>query len=159
MCLEKHEDGDTHIHVLFQISSHSKSFYTRNINVILKDCFGKHGNVITKIRSYEDTLKYLSKDGNFVDIGELPLPKEKRETPSSKFVTAVKNGLTFSEICKDPENVAVAANCAGKLPSYSMLSSIFHPAVVRPNLRLIWISGPSGCGKSYLARVTFPNKV
>lgn len=53
--------------------------------------------------------------------------------------------------------LSIAANCATKLASYTMLRSIYFPVLkVRGPTGVFWW-GPPGCGKSYASEVTIPN--
>lgn len=66
ICKEQHESGEPHLHVVGQFSARVKSSNCRVFDVA-----GKHPN-IQSVKSVTASLKYVSKDGEFHDIGTVP---------------------------------------------------------------------------------------
>lgn len=63
---ELHEDGEPHYHA---VVLYNRKLNLRNARAF--DVLGRHPN-IQPVRSIRDSLKYVSKDGDFRDHGELP---------------------------------------------------------------------------------------
>lgn len=76
ICKEQHQDGTPHLHVVGKFSSRVKSSNCR-----LFDVSGKHPNV-QSVRSIPAALKYVSKDGQFFDVGTVPAVGSGKRTPS-----------------------------------------------------------------------------
>lgn len=72
ICKETHESGEPHVHAVF---SFKKRFQTRDPRIF--DIDGKHPN-IQGVRSVPKSLDYVSKDGNYVDFGQVPVKKQAR---------------------------------------------------------------------------------
>lgn len=66
ICKEQHEDGSPHHHA---VGKFTKRFQSRNQRCF--DINGKHPN-IQSVRSITRALDYVSKDGEFHDIGTVP---------------------------------------------------------------------------------------
>lgn len=66
VCSELHEDGSPHRHVVVKFTRRVQSRNSR-----LFDINGKHPN-IQSVRSIKRALDYVSKDGEFSDVGPVP---------------------------------------------------------------------------------------
>lgn len=81
ICKEQHASGEPHLHVVGQFASRLK---TSNCRIF--DVAGKHPNV-QPVRSVAAALKYVSKDGEFHDIGTVP---ESGDCPKFDIMAAAK---------------------------------------------------------------------
>jgi hypothetical protein len=71
LCLEAHEDGTPHFHAVIQFAT-KRNIHSAN----WLDIEGHHPN-IQSVRNMRDSLKYCTKDGQYVDVGDLQIPNEK----------------------------------------------------------------------------------
>ncbi len=93
---ETHEDGSPHIHILLAFRV---KFITRDPRVF-DFIAGKHGNYAT-VRSLYDSIKYIRKENNYLEIGKIPqsLGSTKSNISKSTLVAEMlKSGKTLEEI-------------------------------------------------------------
>jgi len=74
-CKELHDDGQPHHHIVFKCKRRCQIRGQRGVR--LWDINGRHPN-IQSVRSVFKSLEYAAKDGDYIDYGEIPVPKAKR---------------------------------------------------------------------------------
>lgn len=88
---EKHKDGTDHLHVLLKFNC-TKNFKRPDFADFIAD---SHGNY-QSCRSIISTMKYVKKDGDYIEYGEAP--KVKSESKSDAIVAMIKSGATLHKI-------------------------------------------------------------
>lgn len=155
ICQEKHKDGERHQHV---VCKWKRRVQSRNARVF--DIKGFHPN-IQPIRSIKHALTYVSKDGEFIDIGSVPAERdtnidwvEKASSLSEAdyFKLACKERLSYQYAQRFWELGSKNATTITESyePDLSRETSVLNLTV--PSHGSTVIIGPSGIGKTSWAK-------
>lgn len=153
ICKELHQDGEPHYHVVGKFSGRVQSRNER-----LFDVEGKHPN-IQQIRSIKRALQYVTKDGEFRDIGAVPAGSNEdinwvevasHSTEADYYKLACKERLPFMYAKK-------FWDLGAKTPTHEVTDT-YEPDLSRECFELLVhvpdpilstvVIGPSGCGKT-----------
>lgn len=130
---ETHEDGSPHIHVLLAFRN---KFITRDPRVF-DFIAGKHGNYAT-VRSLFDSIKYIRKENNYLEIGKIPqsLGSMTQKTSKSTLVAEMlKSGKTLEDI-NQVEPGYLLLNFK-KIKEYQLWLAILKEAKSKPGIQSI----------------------
>lgn len=154
---ELHEDGSPHYHV---VGKFTRRYQSRNERVF--DVAGKHPN-IQSIRSVAKALQYVSKDGQFTDIGAVP-STEDSETDWLALAQQLSEGDYFRAAMQAKVSYmyadrfwkmarARASTEIGESYEADLTRECFELLVHQPSEVLSTVVvGPTGCGKTSWAK-------
>lgn len=167
VCSELHQDGSPHLHAFVECNTKVR---LNGANCL--DILGHHGKY-EGAESRDHSIRYVKKDGDFIEEGEIPQGKESKWTKLGTVTSAKEFMATALEISPrdyylNMERLQYAANHIFKptLPPY-VPDHVFEsipPAVqqwldqidtVRPKSLILW--GPTRTGKTELARSLGPH--
>lgn len=171
---EKHKDGDLHLHCIIFFD---KRIDMKDANPILDAIVGQHGNY-QSARSPMKTLRYVTKDNEYVTHGDVPDLSQKLKV-SDLFAKTLMEGGTFSDCVEIDAGAAMgmkrkldefAEYCHAKRQKEQL--KVWEPPTydgdcyeiqlivnwLRENIRQsrkprqpqLYISGPPGIGKTRL---------
>lgn len=131
VCSEKHEDGSDHIHLLIKFKSKIDRHTADFADCLSKDPSGKnyHGNY-QSAKNVHDVIKYIKKDGNFIDSGNLPEQKVKLSTA---IATAIREGKSLRDV--DRLDPGYTLNNLKKIKEYFSLMEEFKEEDENKNLK------------------------
>jgi len=165
ICTELHDDGNPHCHAVVKFSERLQSRSER-----VFDFNGHHPNIQTTIRSEQAALKYVSKDGEFTDFGDVPSVQSKRSREEALelaggdekvFLTACLEARIPFQYAKRLREITMAHNCQLNIIDnlYEALLEWECPQLQQqtlPENKAAVLVGPSGCGKSAWAKRVAP---
>jgi len=157
VCKEQHQDGTPHHHAVGKFKAR---FQSRNARCF--DVKGKHPN-IQPIRSIAKALQYVSKDGEFHDVGDVPAgPGEdvdwmelaRNNSEADFYKHALQKRLPFMYAKKFWD--------LGSRTQTAEIGVDYEPDLTRESIELLVhvpsesqstvVIGPTGCGKSSWAK-------
>lgn len=154
---ERHADGQLHSHVILRFGKRHKTSTDRREF----DFMGKHPNV-QLARNFKDVLEYVSKDGNYIDFGNVP-EKQAKYQKLKQFAQAgdrdgfdecaMDMGVSFQWASHIWQRFGTTSNTiseAGEGTECLQLQSLQYDS------GSVLIVGPSGCGKSSWAKRVCP---
>jgi len=144
---ELHKDGSPHIHAYVLLQ---KQFNCQNVK--FWDLGNYHGNY-QKARDINAVVKYISKDGNIIEEGDISwaekvdAKKERRRALATELIAGTKS--LDQAVVEDPLLLFGLKHLKQDLDTYRQVA--IKP-LETPDVRGIWIYGAPGIGKSYKVR-------
>ena len=149
---EAHQDGTPHIHVFLLLTERYDCRNAKFWDLVIGDK-SYHGNY-QKCRNIDDVVKYIKKDGDILQFGDIDWKekvnarKEHRRVVAKALIDGTK---TLAQVIdEDPSLLFGARHLKQDLETY-------RQAKIEPletsDVRGIWIYGPPGVGKSHFVRM------
>jgi len=165
VCKEQHENGEPHVHCVFQFA---KRFKTKSERIF--DLAGRHPNILP-VRSIGASLNYVTKGGNYKDFGPVPNVSSKEKKYDLDKVVKATSGdrVDYNLLCCSMGlslqwadriwNDHNKQDCRTLETNY--MSDLQHESIVLQLSELptegaicVAVVGPTGCGKtSWACRV------
>lgn len=95
VCQESHVDGNPHLHAVIKLSRKIDITSANSLDVLT----GKHGNY-QGCRSVKNTLKYVIKDGNYIEYG-IKVEDMMKLGPGAALMKAITQGKSLNELMRD----------------------------------------------------------
>lgn len=156
-CREHHEDGELHSHV---VGKFKRRFQSRRSTVF--DYNGRHPN-IQSIRSISRALEYVSKEGQFLDFGKVPVKQEKRswsdlleaaKGDEIQWLQAVHEERMGPHVAKRLRELSTSESV--DLDEYDYRPIAESLSVVPLIFKSLCVIGPAGIGKTGWAMLHMP---
>jgi len=148
---EAHQDGTQHLHVFLLLPQMYDCRNPKYWDLVIGDRT-YHGNY-QKCRNIDDVVKYIKKDGDILEFGDIDWKekvnarKEHRRVIAKSLMDGTKS--LAQAIDEDPSLLFGARHLKQDLETY-------HQAKIQPleadDVRGIWIYGPPRVGKSWRVR-------
>lgn len=111
----------------------------------LRDYF--KNNHIEKVISLKDAINYCKKDGDFIEIGDIPKTKQQISI-TADFIADIKAGVNNNDLAyKYP---ALYLQNLNKISSIRQEERFNYYRVNYRNVKVFFVSGHSGIGKSFM---------
>lgn len=156
-CREQHSDGEPHSHV---VGKFKKRFQSRNERVF--DYQGRHPN-IQPIRSIARALEYVSKDGEYLDHGAVPVTQKKRawadiveaaKGPEVQWLQTVHEERISMHVAKRLRELSISQSV--DLDEYDFRPIADSLQVLPLTFQSMLVVGPPGIGKTGWAMLHMP---
>jgi len=134
VCNEKHQDGNTHSHVLIKFKSKIDKEDSHFADFLSKTAEGKkfHGNY-QSARDVHKIITYIKKAGDYIDSGNLP---EKKDKVSATVAAALKAGKSLREV--DAIDSGYMMNNLKKIKEYSQfLQDLAQEDIDKAKMKLV----------------------
>lgn len=157
VCKESHQDGEPHHHAVGKFKGRYQSRNARYFDVR-----GKHPN-IQSIRSIKRAIEYVSKDGEFHDVGTVPdgsgedidwMEAARNSSESEFYKLALQKRLPFMyakkfwDLGSKTKTSEIPANYEPDLTRECFELLVHVPSTTQSTV----VVGPTGCGKSSWAK-------
>lgn len=95
VCLERHEDGQPHVHVVCKFTKRVQSRQQRVFDI------STHHPNIQRVRSIAHAIEYCAKDGNYRDYGDVPTSRAKRMEWNAIVEAAKGDPIEWHRVCHE----------------------------------------------------------
>lgn len=131
------ETGTRHINGVIFFNT-AKTFYT------LRDYL--KNNHIEKIRYLNEVIEYCKKDGDYIELGELPRQGQRKST-TFNFIEAIRDGYTDEELMLQFPHLYL--NYRNQIHTIRNKDKLDYYSVNNRDLKVYYVGGVTGIGKSY----------